>query len=261
MRTPCDHSPVHVSLGAYGRAPHLVAIAQMLTFPPMEPLLGELSTAHVQICPQNHGLFTAETALELRKAFPAIRWRLHANVHVKDSHRRADIADWPGQREYFAELARVSRVLNAPAYTAHAGPRHMATLEAVFHYARDLEDLFGIPVGIEGHYPTHGDYWLLSSWDEYRALLESGVRYAVDLSHLNILAIRAGLMEYGLVRDLLACERCIEVHLSSNNGHADQHHLLSYKPWWFDLLTEVHPGAVMFSEGRQLVRRALEVAA
>lgn len=261
MNTPCSRPPVHVSLGAYGRTPHLVAIAEMLVSPPEEPILGRLSTAHVQICPQNHGPFTADMAQQVRRSFPDIRWRLHANVRVHGVHRWADIGDWPQERDYFAELARVSQALLAPCYTAHAGRRQAASLQDIFRHTRELEELFGVPVGIEGHYPTHGDYWAISSWREYRALLASGVRFALDLSHLHILAITTNTWERNLVCEMLACERCLEVHVSSNNGHADQHRQLTEEPWWFQLLAYVHPNATVFSEGRQSVRRALEVAA
>jgi hypothetical protein len=263
MFTTCSSRkiPVHVSLGSYGRASHFAAIAAMLVSPPEDPVLGTLSTAHVQICPQNLGQFTETMAQEIRRALPDVRWRLHANVRVQANHRMLDIADWPVARDYFGDLARVSRTLNAPAYSAHAGRRKTVSLQQVFHHTRELEDLFGIPVGIEGHYPTHGDYWLLSSWAEYRALLTSGVRYALDLSHLHILATRSGVWEWNLVREMLACERCMEVHLSANNGHADEHLPLVEKPWWFPLLTDIHVNATVFSEGRQSVRKALEVAA
>lgn len=261
MNIRCSRPPIHVSLGAYGRTPHLVAIAEMLVSPPEEPVLGGLSTDHVQICPQNHGVFTVETAQEVRRALPAIHWRLHANVRVRGIHRWADICDWPQERDYFRELARVSQALNAPAYTSHAGRRQAASLQEIFRFTRELEDLFGVPVGVEGHYPTRGDYWALSSWREYRALLESGVRYALDLSHLHILAITTNTWERNLVLEMLACERCLEVHVSGNNGHADQHRQLTEEPWWFQLLAYVHPNATVFSEGRQSVRKGLEVAA
>jgi hypothetical protein len=261
MNTHCSRPPIHVSLGAYGRTPHLVAIAEMLVSPPEEPLWGRLSTDHVQICPQNHGLFTVETAQQVRETFPGILWRLHANVRVRGVHRWADICDWPQERDYFREVARVSQALKAPTYTAHAGRRHEASLQEIFHYTRELEDVFGVPVGIEGHYPTHGNYWALSSWREYRALLESGVRYALDLSHLHILAIATNTWERNLVLEMLACDRCLEVHVSGNNGHADQHRQLTEESWWFQLLAYVHPNATVFSEGRQSVRKAQEVAA
>jgi hypothetical protein len=257
-------TPVHVSLGSYGRTSHLAAIASMLVTHPADPILGRLSTDHVQICPQNHGQFTLEMAQEVRRALPDICWRLHANVRVNGAHRMVDICDWPQARDYFTDLARLSSALNAPAYSAHAGKRGQASLAEVFQFARELEDLFGVPVGIEGHYPTKGDFWLLSSWAEYRALFASGVHYALDLSHLHILATRSGIWEWNLVREMLACERCIEVHLSANDGHADQHLPLLERPWWFPLLADIHPHATVFSEGSQRIPRAqaqLNVAA
>ena len=42
-------SPVHVSLGAYGRLQHLVAVAELVAFPPSDPLMGILSCNQVQI--------------------------------------------------------------------------------------------------------------------------------------------------------------------------------------------------------------------
>ena len=101
--------PVHVSLGMYSRTPHLLAIAEMLANPPVEPLLGTLSTDKVQICPQNHGIFNEEMAAEVRKTLPHIEWRLHANVRVQREHRIVDMCDWPHERDYFADVARVSR--------------------------------------------------------------------------------------------------------------------------------------------------------
>lgn len=255
MNTLCSRRSVNISLGSYGRTSHLAAIASMLVSPPADPVLGRLSTAHVQICPQNIGQFTLDMAREVRRALPDTRWRLHANVRVHGAHRMLDIADWPMARDYFFDLSRLSKALDAPAYSAHAGRRQSATLAQVFRYSRELEDLFGVPVGIEGHYPALGNYWLISSWAEYRALLESGVRYALDLSHLHILATKTGVWEWNLVREMLACERCIEVHLSANDGHADQHLPLTERPWWFPLLADIHSDATVFSEGRTRIER------
>lgn len=263
MSTNCSalNRPVHVSLGAYGRISHLLAIAQMLAYPPEEPLLGKLSTERVQLCPQNHGTLDVEVAKEIRRLLPHIEWRLHANVRVDQVYRWIDIGDWPQQRDYFDALAAVSKALDAPAYSAHAGRRDRATLVDVLNYARQLAYLFGVPVAIEGHYPTVDDFWLISSWREYQTLFESGVPYALDLSHLHILARQTGRYETGLLQEMLACERCLEVHISSNNGQADQHRPITEKPWWFPLLKKAHSKAVVFSEGRLPVRKALEEAA
>ena len=54
--------PVHLSLGAYGRCPHHVAIEQALTHLPCDPLIGALSTAKLQLCPQNRGRVDVEMA-------------------------------------------------------------------------------------------------------------------------------------------------------------------------------------------------------
>jgi hypothetical protein len=86
-------------------------------------------------------------------------------------------------------------------------------------------------------------------------LLESGAHYALDLSHLHIVATASGYVEWGLLQELLASPKCLEVHLSGNDGSADQHHALDVAsvPWWWVLLADVNPNAVLFSEGRQSV--------
>lgn len=256
MSTACSREglpAVHVSLGAYGRMPHLLAVAEMLAHPPTDSLLGMLSCRHVQLCPQGTGVFSRDMAVELVETFPDIQWRLHANMRVSGPHRIVDLCDWPREQDYFRELAAVSCALRAPAYSAHAGRRARATVQQVIWHAGDVEQLFGRPVAIEGHYPaTRGTPWLFSAWEEYRLLLESGAHYALDLSHLNILACLSGRREEGLVQEMLACERCIEVHLSGNDGGSDQHLPLDAAdpPWWYPLLKYISPKATVFYEGR-----------
>ena len=83
MNTPSSLvRPVHLSLGAYGRCPHHLAIAQALNQSPSDPLLGNLSTSKLQLCPQNRGRIDSEMARHLRLNHPEIEWRLHANVHI-----------------------------------------------------------------------------------------------------------------------------------------------------------------------------------
>lgn len=115
--------------------------------------------------------------------------------------------------------------------------------------ARRCADLFDCPVGVEGHYPTAGDTWLLASWDEYRTLFDSGVPYALDLSHLHIVANHSGRREDTLVAEMLASDRCLEIHVSDNDGRADRHAVCVEPPWWFALLRHAHGEAVIFSEG------------
>ena len=82
-------------------------------------------------------------------------------------------------------------------------------------------------------------------------MLDSGVNYALDMSHINILAHRSGRRDDALVQDLLVCPNCIEGHLSGNAGDADNHGQLAAKPWWWNLLDAANQDAVFFTEGGQ----------
>lgn len=216
---------------------------------------GTASLAHCQLCPQNFGELDDETLAVLVSENPATRFRLHANVRPCGYRSRsfdASTQDAAAMR-YFRDVADISEKLGATAYTLHAGERVNAPLESVFDFTRRLEDLFGHAVGVEGLYPDIGRKWLIDSWDEYRALLESGCRYALDLSHLHILSVRSRRREDGLVRELLASPACIEVHLSHNSGTRDEHIPMRgfAAPWWVELLLSAHPDAVFFTEGNE----------
>lgn len=248
--------PVHVSLASWPGLRHERA-AQHLSEEISEPLFGALSTAHVQLVPQSFGVLTEDLAEQLMMACPQVKWRLHANVRVLAEHRVADLSGYQAHADWFTRAASISRCLAAPAYTAHAGLRSEATLPAMLDNARRCADLFGCPVGVEGLYPAPGDPWLVSSWAEYRQLFESGVPYALDLSHLNILAATCGVCDDALVREMLACERCVEVHLSANDGRGDWHQVCEQPPWWHPLLASIHPHAAVFSEGNHRRKRSI----
>jgi sugar phosphate isomerase/epimerase len=152
----------------------------------------------------------------------------------------------------------VNALLGADVYTLHAGTRAAGSLTSVRAAVLALEERLGIPVGVEAMYPDPKQTWLLSSWDEHRWLLESDICYALDLSHLNILARRSRWTDYGLTAALLTDPRCIEIHVSDNDGHSDRHAPLTRQPWWWGCLEDavkLNPGAVIFSEGNQLRRK------
>ncbi|WP_406625355.1 hypothetical protein [Acidovorax sp. SDU_ACID1] len=218
-----------VSLGCWPGLRHEAAAAR-LHQPPTEPLFGLLRTDHVQLVPQNLGRLDEDLADALLTAHPGTRFRLHANVHVLDKRRISDLSGFDRHADWFARAARVSRHLRAPAYTAHAGRRAESSLLDMLDNTRRCADLFGCPVGVEGHYPSRGDTWLVSNWQEYRAVFESGVPYALDLSHLNIVAHHSRCLERALVTEMLACERCLEVHVSANDGMGDQHAICDTPP-------------------------------
>lgn len=216
-----------------------------------EPLLGSLSLEQVQLCPQNRGTLTEDVAEGLKAAYPETQFRLHANVRVLSRRLVMDLDRFCSNDPYWVALARISQILGAPAYTAHAGLRTHATLDQVFDNTRRASDLMGCAVGIEGHYPTPRGIYLLDTWEDYITMLEADIPYALDLSHVNILAVQSGRMERQLVEELMASPNCIELHVSGNNGERDSHEVLDAAPWWWYLMGKLHPDCVIFSEGTQ----------
>jgi hypothetical protein len=243
---------------------------------PFEPPWGALSCEHVQLVPQSMGLLDEDFAGELRRAYPQTQFRLHANVHVLRRPVFADLCNVDQHWDYFEQAARVSRSLGAKVYSAHSGLRAQAGMTKMLENVKRLSDLFEAEVAVEGQYPKHPKHQkssnerpaylasriplpcqdphelLVSSWEEYRALFESGCAYALDLSHLNILAGATGQTNLGLVREMLSSERCLEVHVSDNDGSGDQHQICRERSediWWMPLMKHIHPKAVIFSEG------------
>ncbi|WP_145930812.1 apurinic/apyrimidinic endonuclease family protein [Acidihalobacter prosperus] len=238
----------NVSLGAWRGLRVKTAISAARNS--SEPLLGALSVEHVQICPQNPGNLSHEDAEDLMAENPDVSFRLHANVHVEGWPVDADASTFDRYPDYFNRVVDMAGAFRSPAYTWHAGHRKNATLEEIFENTRSLEERMGIPVGIEGMYPSRADY-LISTWDEYEALFRSGVKYAIDLSHINILVHRTGERNDRLLKRLLSSDRCIEIHLSGNAGDADTHGQLANEPWWWEMLLCANPQATMFTEGGQ----------
>ena len=241
----------HVSLASWPGA-RVAQAMRSAALGASDPLFGQLSTAEVQLVPQSLGQITLEEAAQLRLDWPGTRFRLHANVRVLAQHRYADLSNLNLHMDWFEQAARVSKCLGAAAYTAHAGRRSNATLTEVLDNARRAAELFGCAVGVEGLYPSIREPWLVSSWHEYQLLFESGVPYALDLSHLHILASQTRVCETELVKEMLASPQCLEVHVSHNDGVTDSHRpCCEIAPWWFMHLRDIHPAAVVFSEGLQ----------
>ena len=249
---------VNVSLACFPGLRHEVAakVAHegVMSGSLFEPGVGRLVCEHVQLVPQNMGCLTEDTALGLKELYPSTRFRLHANVRVLRQHVLADLSNFDDYGEWFAHAARVNTLLGSHGYSAHSGRRREATMGQVLENTRRAADLFGCPVSIEGQYPSHNDDYLVSSWEEYRQVLDSGVPFALDLSHLNIVAHRSRRREDSLVREMLASSACLEVHVSDNDGRGDQHRTCEQMPWWSALLESINPDAVIFSEGNHRFR-------
>jgi len=98
---------------------------------------------------------------------------------------------------------------------------------------------------------------LIDSWSEYKELLESGAYYALDLSHIRILAFISKQREHTLLQEMLASDKCIEIHVSHNDGLRDQHDICDRPVWWLDILEKyANPQAVIFSEGNHKKQKA-----
>lgn len=221
-----------------------------------DPHLGVLALMDTQLCPQNGGVpLTIDLAAELRERYPETQFRLHANVQVLARRQITDLDRFDATDTYWQSLARVSQALDAPAYTAHAGRREFGTLEEVLDNTQRAADLFGCRVGVEGHYPTAKRFWLIDTWQEYARLLDANVDYVIDLSHLNIVAAWSRRIEKNLVAELLASERCLEVHVSGNDGRSDQHTALRGNEWWLSLMPHCNPAATVFTETQIRVRQ------
>ena len=151
----------------------------------------------IQICPQNSGITTIESVSNIQLLKPDSEIRLHANVKVIDPYvwRRLgnpplSMADASRYRrgkfkEYWDTLIPILQHIGNP-YTFHAGSRRSSDLNQVIASTRDLEQRVGHPVGVEGMYPTDKDSYIMSTMDEYKKVMDSGVHYCIDLSHLNI---------------------------------------------------------------------------
>jgi len=214
-----------------------------------EPAIGAISIDHVQIVPQCFGMVNDALIDWFKTNFPETQFRLHANVRVLQGHVFADLSNFEDHPQWWEKAAQMHKLLGAKAYSAHSGRRSDCdSLEKLFDNCRKASDLFGCDVAIEGQYPSKENYQI-DSWGEYRQLFESGLAYALDLSHLNIVATQSQSFDMGLVKEMLSSDRCSEVHLSDNNGKGDFHQVCNKQCWWSELLDFVHPSATIFTEG------------
>lgn len=248
--------PVNATTACFPGLTHPDALQRLLDGT-SEPGLGRLDLTQCQLCPQNHGMLTADTLHTLHTMAPNTQFRLHANVRVDPlSHRGQDASSFrPSATPYYTTLATLSRSLRAPAYTLHAGSRANADLDRLRTNVLAIQACFDIPVGIEGMYPTTRDEYLLTRWDDYQWLLNSDLFFVVDLSHLNIVTRTERRRDEPLLLALLTAPRCLEIHLSDNDGRHDQHTPIGTTlPWWWPILEEarhITDAPILFTEGNQ----------
>lgn len=217
-----------------------------------EPALGEISLEHVQIVPQLRGAFTVDKALEIKNKYPDTQFRLHANVRLSDKWICFDLSNLDKHEALFKQAGQVQKALGSDVYSAHSGETPGVTLEQVFDNAKRASDIMQCSVAVEGLYPSvRKRNQILTTWKCYQKLLESDLPFALDLSHLKIVQNRYK-ENNSLIKEMLSSDKCLEVHVSDNDGTSDKHDICADKPFWFDMLINyTNPDAVVFTEGNR----------
>lgn len=216
-----------------------------------DDLLGPILIEEVQLCPQHAGAIDQALVEDLMGEYPDTRFRLHASPKLSGHARDiVYVSNWIENRPYVDEAFRLGALMGSHGHTIHAGERSDCDIDTMIDRLDGMQQMTGMPVGVEGLYPSRRDQWLMSTWQEHARVAERGCLYALDLSHLNIVARVHGRQD-ALVRDLLASPQCIEVHVSGNDGRADSHKPLQAgdSPWWMEILTQAESNAVIFYEG------------
>ena len=241
--------------------PYKKAIKNLLTQKTVEPLIGVLSTNHVQLCPQHSDYLSDELIEFFMQTYKYTQFRLHSDVRLKNKKGYTiDLSDFNEEtKPYFKELARMSKKMKAPVYSLHAGKRLISLNELKNKYAR-LQDIFeDCTVAVEVLYPFKNNHWLLDKWQEYEWLLNNDIKFALDLSHAYIVEQRYGKND-DLVNTMIASPLCTEIHISFNDGKMDSHYLATdehntkYKSY-LEQIKNKQEHCVVFSEGNQVLHQ------
>lgn len=216
-----------------------------------DEVLGPIGYEKIQLCPQHAGYISDSLIDFLLEEYPGTEFRLHASPKLRNvAPNIVYVSNAPENGDYINESIRINERLGAGGYSLHAGERQDCTIEQMVENLAEIQSKTNIPVAVEGLYPSASNKWLMSDWREYEYVAEQGCKYALDLSHLNIVAKRHGQNDV-LVKNLLESDQCIEIHVSGNDGRADSHKPLdkNREPWWIDALRQSKSKAVIFYEG------------
>ena len=210
----------------------------------------ELHMDWVQLCPQSFGCVNDGLLVSLKEKYPNTKFQLHSNVriiHGKEPVHGSSSGKWVDV--YLQELIRLTKITGCGIYSIHSGYEDEMSLQDMFSNVRKMNSDCDITIAIEGLYPERNREALVRNWDQYQQLLDADIPYAIDLSHLNIVAKAEGHRFY-LVQKLLASYNCKEVHLSSNHGRLDSHLPFTKEKheWWWPLLEYCQAETRIFSE-------------
>lgn len=169
-----------------------------------EALFGHLATDHLQLVPQNHGWMTEELCHTLRQAYPNTAFRLHANVRVLREYVVADLSG-------FDLPARVVRARSRAEQNPRCDGVHGTCRVRADVHGRDAGQRTACrgPVRVRGRrggdVSDPGRHLHGVHVERVQGTIRVGRFYALDLSHLNILAKATGRQEQTLVTEMLAC--------------------------------------------------------
>jgi hypothetical protein len=239
---------ISISLGSFIRQPVLAASDAARSGMHVH-CLGHITTPTLQICPQNTGVIDEATLDAVMRSHPESSIRFHANVQMLPQRLLQDVVDFDTCHPYWKRMKVLTQYAELPVYSAHAGLRRDRDMRYVLDQQARLMDFLGIPVALEGHYPTRDNHYLASDWAEWDMMYQSGLPYVVDLSHAAIIANLKHQREDALLINMLSHPSCLEVHLSGNDGRADQHTAMHGHEWWWPLLKYTHSQAEGFYEG------------
>lgn len=240
------------------------AVDKIVSGQTFEPLLGVISSEHIQICPQHINYFDNSVLEELTHRFPNTQFRLHSDVRLKNKRGYSvDLSDFSlDTKWYFEELANYSKILKSKVYSLHAGKRKVSLTEFKEQYLA-VQEIFGdINVAVEGLYPTAQKKWIIDCWEEYAWLAENNISYALDLSHLRILE-KKFVTQDNLVKQLIQNNLCEEIHISFNDGNLDSHEIAQEKfqslyNKYLDYLSFKTEKSIIFTEGNQVLHEIHE---
>jgi hypothetical protein len=254
---------IHPVLAIYPRSGPDAALEKIKAHPQDGPFTFDLSRC--QITPQNFLRWTPSLTRSFADQSPEIKFRFHASVrlgnYTYETPRDAwfDLSRFINNRKqgvrYFEALSACNQVLGSPTYTFHTGLRprgSRASIAALKDAFDQIQSIMECPCAVETLYPVAsrpGMNWI-DCWEEHEALLNSGVPFVLDMSHLNIISHHQGRND-DLVKAMLAAPQLTEIHVSGNDGVRDSHTSLasSIDQWWWPLVHGYTGPAPIFSEG------------
>ncbi len=239
---------ISISLGSFNRAPTLVAATQARNGIEVK-CIGRVGAQILQVCPQQSDLITEASLNALMEAFPGVEIRFHSNIHVITQRVLRDVIDFDASDLYWKRMKALGQHAGVTSYSAHAGFREKGDMTSLFQQQQRMTDFLGVPVALEGHYPVRGNRFLCSDWAEWEAMYNSELPFVVDVSHAAIIANIKRERNDDLIGAMLSSERCLEIHISGNNGIADQHTELSGQEWWWSLIAGRNQESHIFYEG------------